>query len=186
MKILSNVMLGRVITVGAFLAFLIAGSVAEAGRGGGHGGGGHGGGGHFGGGGGRVGGGHIGGGRVHVGGGHVSRGHTGGHVGVHRGSVGKSVRHSGVAKRYAYGGSPRGYSTYKGKHHRYAQDHKRDHDHKYDHKHRHYYPYYRYRYYSWYPYYSYGYYGGSCGWLYRNAVATNSPYWWARYYDCVA
>ena len=28
--------------------------------------------------------------------------------------------------------------------------------------------------------YTYGYYGGGCGWLYRNAVATGSSYWWSR------
>jgi hypothetical protein len=28
-----------------------------------------------------------------------------------------------------------------------------------------------------------GYYGG-CGWLYRRALASNSPYWWNRYYAC--
>jgi hypothetical protein len=27
-------------------------------------------------------------------------------------------------------------------------------------------------------------YGGGCGWLYRNAIATDSPYWWNRYYEC--
>jgi hypothetical protein len=31
----------------------------------------------------------------------------------------------------------------------------------------------------------YGNYGGGCGWLYRNAVATGSPYWWNRYQYCV-
>jgi hypothetical protein len=36
-----------------------------------------------------------------------------------------------------------------------------------------------------YPYYynDYGY--GGCGWLYRRAVATGSPYWWNRYRACV-
>lgn len=30
-----------------------------------------------------------------------------------------------------------------------------------------------------------GYYGGDdCGWLYRRAVSTNSPYWWNRYRAC--
>jgi len=33
-------------------------------------------------------------------------------------------------------------------------------------------------------YYSYGY-GGGCAWLYAQAVATGSGYWWQRYYDCV-
>lgn len=32
-------------------------------------------------------------------------------------------------------------------------------------------------------YYDYGY--GGCGWLYRRAVATGSPYWWNRYRACV-
>ena len=31
----------------------------------------------------------------------------------------------------------------------------------------------------------YGYYGGGCGWPYRNAVVTGSPYWWNRYQDCI-
>lgn len=26
---------------------------------------------------------------------------------------------------------------------------------------------------------------GSCGWLYRRAINTGSPYWWNRYNDCV-
>jgi len=34
-------------------------------------------------------------------------------------------------------------------------------------------------------YYDYGYYGGGCGWAYRNARATGSPYWRNRYYACV-
>jgi hypothetical protein len=33
-------------------------------------------------------------------------------------------------------------------------------------------------------YYSYGY-GGACGWLYAQAVANGSSYWWQHYYDCV-
>ncbi len=32
-------------------------------------------------------------------------------------------------------------------------------------------------------YYSYGY--GGCAWLYAQAVASGSGYWWQRYYDCV-
>jgi hypothetical protein len=32
---------------------------------------------------------------------------------------------------------------------------------------------------------SYGYYGGGCSWLYRNALATGSSYWWNRYYECI-
>jgi hypothetical protein len=26
---------------------------------------------------------------------------------------------------------------------------------------------------------------GSCGWLYRRAINTGSPYWWNRYNDCI-
>jgi hypothetical protein len=33
-------------------------------------------------------------------------------------------------------------------------------------------------------YYDYGY--GGCGWAYRNARATGSPYWWNRYYACIS
>lgn len=29
-----------------------------------------------------------------------------------------------------------------------------------------------------------GYYGDDCGWLYRRALTTGSPYWWSRYRDC--
>jgi hypothetical protein len=32
----------------------------------------------------------------------------------------------------------------------------------------------------------YGYYGGGCGWLYRRAVYTGSPYWWRRYELCIS
>jgi hypothetical protein len=38
---------------------------------------------------------------------------------------------------------------------------------------------------SYYYYGSLPYYGDECAWLYRNAVRTGSPYWWARYYDCI-
>jgi hypothetical protein len=34
-------------------------------------------------------------------------------------------------------------------------------------------------------YYDYGYGYGGCYWLWRNAVATGSPYWWSRYNACV-
>lgn len=33
--------------------------------------------------------------------------------------------------------------------------------------------------------YGYGYYGGGCGWLYRRAIETGSPYWWRRYEECI-
>jgi len=44
----------------------------------------------------------------------------------------------------------------------------------------------RFRNFAWYgaPFLAYGYYGGGCGWLYRNAMATGDPYWWNRYYEC--
>ncbi len=35
---------------------------------------------------------------------------------------------------------------------------------------------------GYYAYNDYGY--GSCNWLYRRAVTTNSSYWWNRYYAC--
>jgi hypothetical protein len=31
---------------------------------------------------------------------------------------------------------------------------------------------------------AYGYASG-CGWLYRQAVTTGSPYWWSRYEACL-
>jgi len=38
---------------------------------------------------------------------------------------------------------------------------------------------------GWWPgYYGYGYDYGGCGWLYRQALYTGSPYWWNRYYAC--
>ena len=38
---------------------------------------------------------------------------------------------------------------------------------------------------GWWPgYYDYGYGYGGCGWLYRRAVITGSPYWWDRYNSC--
>jgi hypothetical protein len=38
--------------------------------------------------------------------------------------------------------------------------------------------------YGWYgaPFFPYG---GGCGWLYRSAKATGTPYWWNRYYECI-
>jgi hypothetical protein len=32
--------------------------------------------------------------------------------------------------------------------------------------------------------YAYGYGYGNCAWLRRQALITNSPYWWNRYYSC--
>jgi hypothetical protein len=31
---------------------------------------------------------------------------------------------------------------------------------------------------------AYGYYGGGCDWLWHNAIATGSAYWWQRYNAC--
>ena len=53
------------------------------------------------------------------------------------------------------------------------------------HGHHHYYNrFYAYPYFygGYYAYNDYGY--GSCNWLYRRAVTTNSSYWWNRYYAC--
>lgn len=36
-----------------------------------------------------------------------------------------------------------------------------------------------------YSYYDYSYGGYGCGYLYNRAVRTGSPYWWARYEECV-
>ena len=41
------------------------------------------------------------------------------------------------------------------------------------------------------PFYGYGYYDydygyGGCGWLYRRAIYTGSPYWWRRYELCIS
>jgi hypothetical protein len=95
---------------------------------------------------------------------HAKRGGRGGKSHARRGggdggSRGLS-RGGGGGKRYAYKGDNRRYG----------------HDGRYR----------RYGHYGWYgaPFLAYGYYGGGCGWLYRNAVATDDPYWWNRYYEC--
>lgn len=36
-----------------------------------------------------------------------------------------------------------------------------------------------------YPYYYGGYGYGGCAWLYAQAAANGSSYWWQRYYECV-
>ena len=70
--------------------------------------------------------------------------------------------HGGGGKHHAYRGG--GYGHY--------------------YRHKHYGHQYRgYGYYGWYGW--PGYHGGGCGWLYRRAVATGSPYWWNRYYECI-
>jgi hypothetical protein len=49
-----------------------------------------------------------------------------------------------------------------------------------------YYRYGRYRNYRWYGgAYAYGYGYGNCAWLRRQALITNSPYRWNRYYSCI-
>jgi hypothetical protein len=110
----------------------------------------------------------------HGGHGHFARGGHGGHGG-HGGInvYGRSFSHGGHGGRhYAYSGGKHGghgHGHYEGRHYNYG----------------HYAGHYRhYRYYGYYPSYSYGYYGGGCGWLYRNALATGDPYWWNRYYQC--
>jgi hypothetical protein len=118
--------------------------------------GGGGGGGH--GGGGHGGGGHGGGGGGGGGGGHHYGGGGGGH---HYGGGGGGHHYGGGGggHHYSRGGGGKYYGYYGG--------------------------YRRYGYYGRYslPYISYGY-GGGCGWLYRNALATGDPYWWNRYYEC--
>ena len=52
------------------------------------------------------------------------------------------------------------------------------------HHHGHFNRFYAYPYFYGGDYYAYGGYG-SCNYLYRRAIATNSPYWWNRYYACV-
>jgi hypothetical protein len=93
-----------------------------------------------------------------------SRGGGGGRY-AYRGDGGGKRYYGGGGKRY-YGGGDRRHYAHKGDHH---DGHFR-----------------RYSRYGWYgaPFLAYGYYGGGCGWLYRNAVATGDSYWWNRYYAC--
>ena len=69
--------------------------------------------------------------------------------------------------------------------HHAGKGHKNYYAHNYNH-HR-YYRYGRYyRNYRWYGgAYAYGYGYGNCAWLRRQALITNSPYWWNRYYSCI-
>ena len=125
---------------------------------------------HVGRGGGRGGGGRGGFSRGGGGGGHALRGGGGGGRYAYRGG--------GGGGRYAYRGGGK-YHGYKGgKHYAYKNYGNYNRYKNYGH-------YNRYRRYGWYglPYISYGY-GGGCNWLYRNAVATGSSYWWNRYYQC--
>ena len=103
-------------------------------------------------------------------GGGGGKGHArggGGRSHANRGGGGK--RHYGGGrggKRYYGGGGKRHYANKGGRHGSYGK-------------------YRRHGYYGRYalPYRSYAY-GGGCGRLYSNAIATDSPYWWDRYYEC--
>jgi hypothetical protein len=101
------------------------------------------------------------------GGGHADGGGGGGGH-AHRGGGGGGGKHAygggGGKRHYGGGGGKRHYGYKGGRHGSYG-------------KHR------RHRYSGWYGV-PYGYYGGGCGWLYRNAIATGSRYWWNRYYEC--
>ena len=99
--------------------------------------------------------------------GHARRGGGGGRSHANRGGGGK--RHYGGGrggKRYYGGGGKRHSANKGGRHGSYGK-------------------YRRHGYYGRYalPYRSYAY-GGGCGRLYSNAIATDSPYWWDRYYEC--
>ena len=103
-----------------------------------------------------------GGGKGHARGGGGGRGHAnrGGGGRSHANRGGGSKRHYGGGrggKRYYGGGGKRHYANKGGRHGYYG----------------------RYAL----PYRSYAY-GGGCGRLYSNAIATDSPYWWDRYYEC--
>jgi hypothetical protein len=191
------------------LGLVVAVSVGEAARGGGFRGGGGGGGGTIimrsGGGAFRGGGGGgymmRGGGSFHRGGGAAMRGgssymrYGGGAWRGGRGIYGGSRRFSGYGgsrrfsgyggsmRRYAYGGWRSGVRH--GKHFRHGdfRHGKRFRHADFDRRHHR-----RFRRFVGYgfPYYDYGYYyGGDCGWLYRRARITGSPYWWNRYYACI-
>ena len=86
------------------------------------------------------------------------------------GGGGKKHYGGGGGKKHYGGGGDRKHYAYKGGK-RYGHDNR----------------YRRYGSYGWYgaPFLAYGAYAGSCGWMYRNAVATGDPYWWNRYYECV-
>jgi hypothetical protein len=113
----------------------------------------------------------------------MSRG-GGGMKGFSRGGGGmKGFSRGGGGGRYAYRGDGGGKRYYGGGKRYYGGGDRRHYAHKGD---RHDGHFRRYSRYGWYdaPFLAYGYYGGGCGWLYRNAVATGDPYWWNRYYAC--
>lgn len=169
--------------LGAALLLALGSATADARSGGGHfgGGGNFGGGGHFGGGGRFGGGGHFGG-RSMGGGGFAARSFRGGPGFSGRTFHGPRnfarIPNGGVhafrpGRRYpnVYGNNWHG-----GQHWRHGRHWRRWRG---------------YPIYAW-PYYDYGYYdnyyydsGYNCGWLYRKAVRTGSPYWWRRYRACV-
>ena len=109
------------------------------------------------------------------GGGHWGGGHGGGHVAHGGGRGGHGHGGRAYARNWHHGG---------GGHHA-GKGHKNYYAHNYNH-----YRYYRYgryyRNYRWYGgAYAYGYGYGNCAWLRRQALITNSPYWWNRYYSCI-
>jgi hypothetical protein len=161
----------RAIVIGAAACFVLIGamSLAEAGPSGGH----------FSSGGFRAGSVHVGGSafrgsNVQLAGGGVAKFHTnpgGKYIGG-----GAYKFHTNPGGKYVYRGSNDKFHTNPGGKYVYRGGSGKD-----DHHHRGNYR--RYGYYPWYglPLYSYG---GSCDYLYRRAVATNSVYWWDRYRRC--
>jgi len=100
------------------------------------------------------------------GGGHANRS-GGGRSHANRGGGGKHHYGGGRGGKRYYGGGGKRHSANKGgRHGSYGK-------------------YRRHGYYGRYalPYRSYAY-GGGCGRLYSNAIATDSRYWWNRYYEC--
>lgn len=146
-----------IIAIGAaaFLALAGAMSTADAGRGGGKGGGFKGGG-------------------IHMGGGAKFHTNQGGKY-AYRGGGGGAKFHTNQGLKYGYRGSGGKFHTNQGGKYRGWSGKFDNHHGKYGHYRRYGYP--------WYglPLYAYG---GGCGWLYRQAVATGSDYWWDRYYQC--
>ena len=144
------------IAIGVAAGFVLVGamSMAEAGRGGFKGGG-------------------FKGGSVHMGGGAKFHSNQGGKF-AYRGGGGGTKFRTNPGGKYIHRDSGAKFHTNPGGKYRWSG--------KYD-KH-HSYPHYRrYGYGAWYglPLYSYG---GGCGYLYRQAMATGSAYWWNRYRRC--
>ena len=106
----------------------------------------------------------------------VGRGGGGG-KGHARGGGGRSHANRGGGGKRHYGGGRGGKRYYGGGGKRHSANKGGRHG-SYD-------KYRRHGYYGRYalPYRSYAY-GGGCGRLYSNAIATDSPYWWDRYYEC--